>query len=105
MTPSYRYRSLRAFFEEALFRSWWVFVFCIVCFALYEHAMQRQHRDHALLEGKLYSLEAVKAEEHAVNEDLLLQINSQSDYCWIELTLIKVLGLVPEGSTKVYFTR
>ena len=38
-------------------------------------------------------------------EDLKLQINSQKDPAWIELTLMKGLGLVPEGQLKVYFTK
>ncbi|MCE2983850.1 MAG: hypothetical protein LW832_09830 [Parachlamydia sp.] len=38
-------------------------------------------------------------------EDLQLQINSQSDPAWIELTLMKGLGLVPEGEQKVYFQK
>jgi hypothetical protein len=32
-----------------------------------------------------------------------LQINSQSDLAWIELTLMKGLGVAPEDSQKVYF--
>jgi hypothetical protein len=34
---------------------------------------------------------------------LLMQIHSQSDPAWIELTLMRVLGTVPENQTKVYF--
>lgn len=36
-------------------------------------------------------------------QDLKWQINSQSDLAWIELTLMKGLGLVPEGKKKVFF--
>ncbi len=39
-----------------------------------------------------------------LRERLLLQINSQSDPDWIELTLMQGLGLVPEGQTKAYFS-
>lgn len=33
----------------------------------------------------------------------MLEINSQSDPAWVELMLMKNLGLVPEGQIKVFF--
>ena len=36
-------------------------------------------------------------------DDLFLQVQSQNDPSWIEMALMKSLGLVPEGQTKVYF--
>ena len=49
-----------------------------------------------LLEDKLHL---------AINtrEDLLLQIESQSDPSWTEMLIKKHLGMVPFGQTKVYF--
>ena len=105
LPPSSFRSSSAACIDEILFKSWWVFLFCLACFALYENGMQRQLRDYAALEEKLQILEVVRASELDTMEDLHLQVNSQSDYCWQELTLMKVLGLVPEGFTKVYFTQ
>ena len=36
-------------------------------------------------------------------EELRLQIASQSDPAWVELLIKKQLGMVPSGQTKVYF--
>ena len=54
-----------------------------------------QHND--LLKKKKLALEKQKG--------LLRQINSQNDPAWIELMLMKEMGLVPEGQTKVFFTK
>ncbi|MBT7264898.1 MAG: hypothetical protein HN831_05440 [Waddliaceae bacterium] len=100
---SRRNRLWKVFLEEVLFRSWWVFIFCIVCFSIYEDGMSRQGREYRILEERLHSLEITKVEELARQEDLLMQIDSQDDPRWVEFTLMKVLGLVPEDYTKVYF--
>lgn len=41
----------------------------------------------------------------AERDDLLLQIRSQNDPEWVELTLMRRVGLVPEGQVKVYFEK
>ena len=41
----------------------------------------------------------------AERDELLRQLHSQSDPEWIELVLMKRLGLVPEGQIKVYFEK
>ena len=47
---------------------------------------------------------AIKSEAALVlKQNLERQVMSQSDPNWIGLTLIRVLGVVPEGQTKVYF--
>jgi len=38
-------------------------------------------------------------------DDLLVQIESQSDPAWIEMLIKKKLGMVADGQTKVYFER
>lgn len=52
---------------------------------------------------QLMELKRDKIEANQLNEKLLKQINSQSDPAWVELTLIKVLGLIPENHRKIYF--
>ena len=53
---------------------------------------------------QLKQLKSEKEKALDLQKSLLMQINSQSDPAWIELTLRKVLGVVPEGQTKVFFT-
>jgi hypothetical protein len=42
----------------------------------------------------------------ALNErdDLMLRLQSESDPAWIEMMLMKELGVVPEGWVKIRFT-
>lgn len=86
-----------------LHRHWWVMVFVGLCAVFYLHAMRE--KDHAFQEMtvSLHTLEKAKAEVVAQQEELLLQIHSQSDPAWVEMVLKANLGMVPEGQTKVYF--
>jgi hypothetical protein len=80
-----------------------ILLFALVCFMFYEHAMRTRNADLALLLEQRESLVIQRTEASAHQEKLLLQINSQSDPAWVELTLMKGLGLVPDGQTKVFF--
>ena len=85
-------------------RSWWVAAFLVGGFVLYSHATQKKMKMAGDLEAKLQELENEKSAALLEKDDLRLQINSQSDPAWIEMTLMKGLGVVPEGSQKVYFS-
>jgi hypothetical protein len=37
------------------------------------------------------------------NDDLSMQIASQTDPAWVELVLLREMGVVPEGYLKVHF--
>lgn len=41
----------------------------------------------------------------AEQQELILQIESQTDPAWVEMVLKRNLGLVPEGQVKVYFKK
>lgn len=89
----------------ALFNWWWVALFILVCLLAYEHSAENKNRESATLLVQLKELQSEKEKALLLREELQRQINSQSDPAWIELTLMKVLGLVPEGQTKVFFTQ
>src|SRR5689334_22323586 len=82
---------------------WWVFVFIAMCFGIYIHAVHKKQKTIFALETHLQQLHIEKQRLVQENEDLQLNIHSQSDPAWVELTLMKGLGLVPEGKVKVYF--
>lgn len=84
-------------------RSWWVIAFAIVCVMFYEQGLKKRNTLYQQLAQQWLSLQKEKEEALHQQQDLQLQINSQSDLAWIELTLMKGLGLVPEGHKKVYF--
>lgn len=88
--------------QELLYWSW-VILFLIACIYFYESALKKRDREYNKLYGQLQELQTFRDQARQEQKMLLWQINSQSDPAWIELTLMKVLGVVPEGQTKVYF--
>jgi len=86
-----------------LHRSWWVIAFVALCGVIYLHGVRQKNITYQEMTGRLQILETEKALALAQQEELLLQIQSQSDPAWVEMVLKRNLGLVPEGQTKVYF--
>ena len=84
-------------------QSWWVIAFILMCAMLYEHGLKKREALYQQLTDQWLSLQKEKQEALYQQQNLQLQINSQSDLAWMELTLMKGLGLVPEGEQKVYF--
>lgn len=91
--------------EKLLMRSWWMILFTFFCFILYEQAVKKRDYEYSKLHDHLMALQAAKDKALEIQHDLLLQVNSESDPAWIELTLMQKLGLVPEGQIKVFFTK
>lgn len=84
-------------------RSWWVITFGLVCIMLYEQGLQKRNALYQQLTDQWLNLQKDKQEALEHQQNLQRQINSQSDLAWVELTLMKGLGLVPEDQQKVYF--
>ena len=84
-------------------QSWWVVAFVLVCTIIYEQGLKERDLLYQQLTQKLMTLQQEKQDALQQQQNLQLQINSQSDLAWIELTLMKGLGLVPDGQQKVYF--
>lgn len=103
-SPSRRYLSYlwrRA--ENCLLNSWWVLLCTLTTYAGYEQAQQRYLRKAAHYRTTLNQLEAKKAALLHIQRGLQEQIHSQDDPAWIELTLIKRLGLIPKNERKIVF--
>jgi hypothetical protein len=75
----------------------------VICFGIYAHAAHKKRKVIVALESHLQQLNSEKQYLLQEREELLLNVQSQSDPAWVELTLMKGLGLVPEGKVKVYF--
>lgn len=84
-------------------KSWWVILFLLACYFFYEHGIERREANFAKLQQQYLELQNEKKKALAIQKDLILQVNSQSDPEWVQLTLMKGLGLVPEGQVKVIF--
>lgn len=90
---------------RGLKQSWWVFLFLAVSSLFYFHGMHGKDLAYRELRNRLAALENDKALAMGQQEELKLQIKSQLDPAWIEMTLMKGLGMVPEGQVKVYFKK
>lgn len=91
------------FIHCVFIRSWWVIAFILICAMIYEHGLKERDALYQQLTDQWLSLQKEKQEALHQQQNLQLQINSQSDLAWVELTLMKGLGVVPEGQQKVYF--
>ncbi len=94
-----------AVYGSIFFRSWWVLALSAFCCMFYVHSVQNKNHLYAELTQRLQVLELDKQLALQEREELLLQIQSQSDPAWIQMTLMKGLGLVPEGQQKIYFKK
>ena len=93
----------RTFCDQLFIRSWWVIAFIFACVILYEQGLKTREQLYQQLNEQLMKLQLEKQRALKQQENLELQINSQSDLAWIELTLMKGLGLVPEDQQKIFF--
>ena len=84
-------------------RCWWTILLILFCYAFYLHGMHKKKQMYGTLKSKVETLEQQLCTAIERREDLLLQIDSQSDPAWTEMLLKKHLGMVPLGQTKVYF--
>lgn len=92
------------FTEKFIFKCWWVILFCLTCAMLYEQGRMKIDLDYKKMNAQLNSLQTIKKEKLELQEELLLKINSQSDPDFVELLLMKELGVVPEGQIKFFFS-
>ena len=97
--PSFVFAWIREFFIH----SWWVLAFVLACAILYEQSLQQREEIYQQLNEQQRSLQEEKQLALEEQHRLQRQINSQQDLAWIELTLMKELGVVPEGQKKIYF--
>ena len=88
---------------EVTLRSWWVWLFALLCYAVYDYATRRQDRRHLRLEKQIERQEKQLTTLQMQYEDLERRLQSQSDPAWLEMVLMEQLGVVPEGQAKVYF--
>lgn len=95
--------SMKRVKKQGSHQNWWVVLFIAACSLIYLNFGDKKNEVIASLDNHLKHLMLEKAALLQEKEDLLLQVNSQSDPAWIQLTLKKGLGLVPEGQKKVYF--
>ncbi|MBI2743129.1 MAG: hypothetical protein HYX48_04355 [Chlamydiales bacterium] len=93
-------------FKRPLFaRNWWVIAIIGFSYLLYAHGIQKKKEALFQLEKRLHTLQHERGVAIELQNELKLQVQSQKDPAWIEMTLMKGLGLVPDGQRKVYFEK
>jgi hypothetical protein len=85
------------------FQWWWVVLFVLTVSLLYKKSVHAKTTLHQTLFEKRCDLERQKNKALTEKEELLLKLSSQSDPYWMEMTLMRGLGVVPEGQIKVLF--
>lgn len=98
-------RAKKISFKNQFLDSWWVLFFALLCFICYEQGIKMWSNQFNIFNAQLQELQAAKAKALREHEMLLALVHSQEDNDWIELTLMKELGMVPEGHRKVLFTK
>ncbi|MBA3603439.1 MAG: hypothetical protein H0W50_07315 [Parachlamydiaceae bacterium] len=91
--------------KKQLLDSWWVLFFALLCFICYEQGIKVWSYQFNSLNAQLHELQSAKTKALLQHDMLLAQVESQNDIDWIELTLMRELGMVPEGQKKVFFTK
>ncbi len=90
--------------QQLLFRSWWVILIALLCYAGFERASALTRQQISSLKERVAQLERDIARTRDIRTDLQAQIASQSDPAWVSQILCKRLGVVPEGTVKVFFS-
>ena len=90
-------------FHAIFVRSWWVILFIVFCIVGYDQSVQLTDHEYERLLNQAHALEEYKLDALMQQKELSLQLNSTNDRNWMELTLMRRLGLVPQGYIKIYF--
>lgn len=86
-------------------RNYWVVLFCAMIALVHFHFLKEKKSALALLKNRLQEMQSEKWQALERREDLQLCIASQNDPAWIEMILMRDLGVVPEGFLKVHFKK
>lgn len=84
--------------------SWWFVLFMLLSFVVYTQAIKGKNGEISEYRNKLAFLQQEKIKQVRKNEELNLMINSLGDSSWVEIILMRDLGVVPEGKLKICFT-
>ena len=84
---------------------WWVFAVIAISFLVYLQGAKEKKQTMVSLDQRIEKLENEKIEALGEQKELELHIESQSDPAYVEMMLMKELGVVPEGQQKVTFEK
>jgi hypothetical protein len=82
-----------------------IIIVVFICAIAFEQGMGFRNQEYSKLIQLKQELFGRRTQAIQSQKELLRKINSQSDPAYVELVLMRVLGLVPEGQTKVFFKK
>lgn len=86
--------------EKLFFSTWWVIAVFVISLSLFERGLSEIHADELMLNHQIHVLQAEIADAQLIGKKRQGRLASFEDPAWIELLLIKHLGLIPEGYHK-----
>ena len=84
---------------------WWVSAFALFSCFIYFQSTQEKKGLIGELKARIQEMKIEKEKAQELREDLLLSVASQDDPAWVEMVLMRDLGVVPEGWLKVHFKK
>ena len=84
---------------------WWVVAFCLLASVVYIPAMKSRKSSLNELAFRFSEMEKEKRFVLQEKEELTHRIASQNDPAWVELVLLREMGVVPDGFLKVHFKK
>jgi len=91
------------FLESSALHWWWVLFFVVLALAWYEHGNEEYAKAYHRLNDQLLFLQREKETALDLQTALQQQLHSYNDSAWMEMVLMRKLGVVSEKQTKVYF--
>ena len=86
-------------------KNWWALTFLVFLSLFYFHFYNQKKLAVSQLTLRLQKIEEEKSLALNIQQELSLKLSSQEDPAWIELILMRDLGVVPEGFLKVHFQK
>lgn len=86
--------------ERLFFSTWWVVAIFVITLSLFERSLSEIHADELMLNHQIDALQTEIADAQLIGKRRRDRLYSIEDPAWIELLLIKHLGLIPEGYHK-----
>ncbi len=86
-------------------QNWWTLLLVAMLLVFYFHSLKVKNEELNLLNFKFEEMQKQKSFALQKQEELASRIASQDDPGWIELILMRDLGVVPEGFLKVHFKK
>lgn len=91
--------------KEWLSKWWWTILFCLASYIFFDSAQRKKDKEIFTLQQQMQQIRSEQQLLAHQKDELTARIESQNDPEWVELVLMKELGVVPEGYMKVYFKK